>query len=694
MIVFSSLLLASNFLFGELQNPAKMYPNLIGGSGSLHTFSAIPNPDTTFGAELESDFFTDSAFIDSQKQARSRVRLGGNYNLFWHIPWEFFGGFGFSFNENSNPAQSRNSTAYLENFDLGFRLGYPVSGDFWFLGGYGYIRNFSGTQSLRNTSGLSSDQSGPLMTGELGLTSSLHFTHWENWPLRGDINVGYRLPNGNLAANNDLAKFSFDSFKYHALIYSISAELLYHYAKPFVGFSGEYALFASEPVSFGDNRDAFTVGVRVTPVQALSFLGALDIGIGGPSSQKSIGIPRNPTYNIYLGLQLQTLGKTINSSESSLRGVITDQETGKPLASVRVTLIGERSVPLTTDVSGLYSFPHLGKGNFQIRFELEGYETVTRSLTIREGEHNVVDASLGATRPKTADLDIAIIDSATQAPIEKAVVSVSGFDSRLSTDSRGQVRVPAAMEGIHQVRVEAIGYESRDFVAEVRAGQPNTQTYTLDKALPQTGACAGTVKNKEGTGLTAVFTPVSAENTATPSFATNPLTGAFEQTLPPGAYEYKVQAENYLPQTITCDVKVGDKTNLGIVLEKPQQATLIENKIVLPDAIYFDFGSERIQGKSFKVLDQVAKILMSPRVAYDQLRVEGHTDDVGSAEYNLKLSQRRAQSVRRYLIKKGVVARKVIAKGFGKSKPVATNLVEDGRAENRRVEFNLVRKKK
>jgi OOP family OmpA-OmpF porin len=65
--------------------------------------------------------------------------------------------------------------------------------------------------------------------------------------------------------------------------------------------------------------------------------------------------------------------------------------------------------------------------------------------------------------------------------------------------------------------------------------------------------------------------------------------------------------------------------------------------------------------------------------------VEGHTDSVGNDDYNLKLSQRRADSVRKYLVDKGVPAARLEAKGYGEAQPVADNKTADGRAQNRRV---------
>lgn len=109
-------------------------------------------------------------------------------------------------------------------------------------------------------------------------------------------------------------------------------------------------------------------------------------------------------------------------------------------------------------------------------------------------------------------------------------------------------------------------------------------------------------------------------------------------------------------------------------------------KIEIKEAVYFDTGSDRIQERSFGLLEQVAGVLQN--AAYVRhVRVEGHTDDRGKPEYNLELSKRRAASVMQYLIDHGISADRLDSDGFGLTKPIADNKTEAGRGHNRRVEF-------
>jgi outer membrane protein OmpA-like peptidoglycan-associated protein len=105
--------------------------------------------------------------------------------------------------------------------------------------------------------------------------------------------------------------------------------------------------------------------------------------------------------------------------------------------------------------------------------------------------------------------------------------------------------------------------------------------------------------------------------------------------------------------------------------------------------VEFDFNSATIRPESFSILDQVALTLKAnPQLS--RVRVEGHTDDRGSDEYNRDLSQRRSESVMRYLVQKGVDAKRLEAIGYGEARPLIPEQTEEARAKNRRVEFTIL----
>ena len=106
--------------------------------------------------------------------------------------------------------------------------------------------------------------------------------------------------------------------------------------------------------------------------------------------------------------------------------------------------------------------------------------------------------------------------------------------------------------------------------------------------------------------------------------------------------------------------------------------------------IQFDFGKATIRKESNKVLDDAIKVLTQ----YNELRImiSGHTDNVGEASKNIELSQARANSVKEYMVSKGIDTSRIETRGAGPNEPVADNATDKGRQENRRIEFKLLQK--
>ena len=122
---------------------------------------------------------------------------------------------------------------------------------------------------------------------------------------------------------------------------------------------------------------------------------------------------------------------------------------------------------------------------------------------------------------------------------------------------------------------------------------------------------------------------------------------------------------------------------------EPELATIGEATIDLAEKIRFETGSPVLLPESERLLDNVA-VLLFDHPELQRIRIDGHTDSQGNNATNLKLSQRRADAVRAYLVKAGVEPARLTAKGFGESKPVADNDTPAGREQNRRVELTIL----
>jgi len=133
--------------------------------------------------------------------------------------------------------------------------------------------------------------------------------------------------------------------------------------------------------------------------------------------------------------------------------------------------------------------------------------------------------------------------------------------------------------------------------------------------------------------------------------------------------------------------EIFDMKNFALVkMEETEKVT----SLIMSSAILFDFDSFQLKSDAKTILDTVVDFLKD--YSYSKIVVEGHTDDIGSENYNLKLSRKRAESVAKYFVKKGIPGGKIETIGYGESKPKYPNTSEENRRKNRRVEIKVIRK--
>jgi len=131
-----------------------------------------------------------------------------------------------------------------------------------------------------------------------------------------------------------------------------------------------------------------------------------------------------------------------------------------------------------------------------------------------------------------------------------------------------------------------------------------------------------------------------------------------------------------------CPKLAGVASNHGCPEVKKEVRTLFQKAL---QGIQFESAKDLIKKSSNTILDQIAKVLVANPTYL--IEVQGHTDNVGKPALNQALSEKRANAVRNYLIAKGVEEKRITAKGYGDTKPVASNKTTQGKAKNRRVEF-------
>jgi len=164
-------------------------------------------------------------------------------------------------------------------------------------------------------------------------------------------------------------------------------------------------------------------------------------------------------------------------------------------------------------------------------------------------------------------------------------------------------------------------------------------------------------------------------------------TGNYLVTLPLGKnYEFTVSRKGYLYYSDRIYLENGNEDS-NYTKDIPLEPILVNASLELKN-ILFETNAFKLKSSSFIELDKLVNLLnQNPGV---KVEIGGHTDNVGNAAENLKLSQNRAKSVVDYLVTKGVDAKRLLAKGYGSTKPIADNTTENGRARNRRTEMKVI----
>ena len=166
----------------------------------------------------------------------------------------------------------------------------------------------------------------------------------------------------------------------------------------------------------------------------------------------------------------------------------------------------------------------------------------------------------------------------------------------------------------------------------------------------------------------------------------SPADSVFKIFLTPGyQFLFTVTAPHYLTKSVILDLK--DITNYKEHKLDFFLSSVDTQKVYILENIYFDFDKAELKPESFPELDKLIKFLLeNPEL---KIEIGGHTDNIGTKEYNLQLSLARAEAVANYLIGKGIDRKRIEVLWFGDEQPIAPNDTEENRQKNRRVEFKL-----
>ncbi len=202
----------------------------------------------------------------------------------------------------------------------------------------------------------------------------------------------------------------------------------------------------------------------------------------------------------------------------------------------------------------------------------------------------------------------------------------------------------------------------------------------------------GFISVSDNIDLSQINAAAVADNMVTDTTIRNVVVLGGVQTAPPVDAQGNV-AENQPKTTGSTLATVTQQATLrvGKFINRDLYLVPIEvGQIVRLNNVFFDFDRTELRPESSSELDRVAEFLNeNPNV---EIEIDGHTDAMGVEEYNLKLSAGRISSVEGYLVSKGISDNRIVVKSFGESAPIADNETEEGRQQNRRVEFKILKK--
>jgi outer membrane protein OmpA-like peptidoglycan-associated protein len=237
-----------------------------------------------------------------------------------------------------------------------------------------------------------------------------------------------------------------------------------------------------------------------------------------------------------------------------------------------------------------------------------------------------------------------------------------------------------------------VAYRNTAYIASDRDPETGRDIYSVPWII-------GTVKSKHEilTGMVLdkrSQRPVSAiiriqchADSVISSVESDPVTGRYLAGIPPGeSFRIGATAEGYLPYSGL--IRPPDDNAAPLIEVNIEMDPLNPGESVILRNIFFEWDSFTLLPESLPDLEEVFTLVdQNPAMRFE---IGGHTDSTGGVEYNLELSRKRAESVRNYLVNRGIAAERIMSKGYGSGSPIADNSTESGRAQNRRTELKVL----
>lgn len=433
----------------------------------------------------------------------------------------------------------------------------------------------------------------------------------------------------------------------------------------------------------GHPTDGLAVSLEGKPVGVTSAGGRLgldDLGAGDRTLEVR-GTPFKPaTSKVSLAEGATEYEIQLAWAPGAVK-VVTRDAKGQPVTDAMIRVSGGAPIPTArVDERGV-RLVQLPAGDWQMLVASPSFGFIDRKVTIRPDQETLevveftlveVPAGFGQLLARVEGPDGKAVSGATVSYGGKGFGQTEGGALVLNDLTPGKAPLLVQAPGFQPLRVEAL---------QVAEGSQE-RVFKLDwvpvPVVVQVVDSAGA--------------PVDAEVRFFGASERAPVPapkGEARFTLPPGTWQVLAAAPELGIKAENLVVPPGaSEQTLKIQLDKAK-VKLTLAQVVIEDKIPFDLDKDTIKPEARPLLKEIAATLIAnPHVL--KVQIEGHTDTTGSLNYNLELSERRAQAVMRALVELGVAQERLVARGYGATQPIASNDDEAGRSANRRVEFEIL----
>jgi outer membrane protein OmpA-like peptidoglycan-associated protein len=329
--------------------------------------------------------------------------------------------------------------------------------------------------------------------------------------------------------------------------------------------------------------------------------------------------------------------------------------------------------------------------DFYFTIDREGNVFTSRANKAVEG----AQLDLYMLVPKTfkVALEGTVLNEKTQEPISAASVEIIIQDrepQKIQSSAVGKFTSKVVEMKAYEIKASAPGFlpKAQKFTLPELLNDTTIFVEMLLKPVAKKLILSGNVYDLKTEQLVPAQLNVTIKGDRTTRLQIPADKGRYEKEIPKkGWYMITASAEGYLNATDSISVEDEELSpyTKDIFLTPIEVGVTVRLK-----NIYFDFDKTTLKKESFVELNKVVEFLKQNSSV--EIEIAGHTDNKGSDQYNEYLSQGRSQSVVDYLIEQGIESYRLSAHGYGESKPIDTNDTDDGRANNRRVEFTVLKK--